>query len=75
MAAASVEKKSGDGNLPGMVSPFTRMLNDALISGAKDRYGEGELDLNDVYDYLKATSPRNLQLQRKFHQVGVPVIP
>jgi hypothetical protein len=74
IAAAPATERARDSSLRGMPSPFTHMLTEALLSEANDRDGDGNVDLDDIYDYLKSTPSEGPRPQRKFYGIGaVPI--
>jgi hypothetical protein len=74
IAATSAAERAPDSSLRGMASPFTYALSDALITKANDRDGDGNVDLDDLYDYLKNAPLRAPRPQRRFDGAGaVPI--
>ena len=74
ITATSATERASDGQLRGLPSPFTKALADALYSKAKDRNGDGQVDLDDVYEYLGTVSFEGTRPHRKFDGAGaVPI--
>ena len=74
LAAASATGRASDGRLRGMPSPFTYMFTEALLSKAADRDGDGYVDLDDIYAYLKSTQFDGPRPHRTFGGSGaIPI--
>jgi uncharacterized caspase-like protein len=59
-------------------SPFTKALVDGLLSGEADRNEDGEVSINELFDFLedriRETSPSQTPTKSAFNQVGDWVI-
>jgi tetratricopeptide (TPR) repeat protein len=74
VAATSATDRANDSSRRGMPSPFTELLAKALLSGAEDRDKDGQVDLDDVYNYLKSVPFRGPRPHRIFDGAGaVPI--
>lgn len=70
IAATSATERARDGALKGVPSPFTQALADALLTEAVDRNGDGGVDLDDIYNYLKGIPFDGSRPHRKFDGAG-----
>jgi tetratricopeptide (TPR) repeat protein len=74
LAATSAAERAPDGAQKGMPSPFTKALADALMKEAEDLDGDGKVDLDDVYRYLKTVSFDGARPHQNFEGAGtVPI--
>lgn len=74
LAATSAVQRAPDGAQKGEPSPFTKALADALTTGAKDLDGDGQVDLDDVYRYLKSVSFDGARPHQNFEGAGtIPI--
>jgi hypothetical protein len=74
LAATSAVERAPDGAQKGMPSPFTKALADALMNEAEDLDGDGKVDLDDVYRYLKTVSFDGARPHQNFEGAGtVPI--
>jgi hypothetical protein len=74
LAATSAAERAADGAQKGVPSPFTKALADALVKQAKDLDGDGKVDLDDVYRYLKTVSFEGARPHQNFEGAGtIPI--
>lgn len=74
LAATSAAERAADGAQKGVPSPFTKALTDALVKQAKDLDGDGKVDLDDVYRYLKTVSFDGARPHQNFEGAGtIPI--
>ena len=74
LAAASAAERAPDGAQKGEPSPFTKALADALTKEAEDLDGDGKVDLDDVYRYLKTISFDGARPHQNFEGAGsIPI--
>lgn len=70
LAATSAIERASDGAQKGMPSPFTKALADALTGKAEDLDGDGKVDLDDVYRYLKTVTFESARPHQNFEGAG-----
>jgi hypothetical protein len=74
LAATSAAERAPDGAQKGVPSPFTKAFADALMKEAEDLDGDGKVDLDDVYRYLKTVSFDGARPHQNFEGAGtVPI--
>jgi Caspase domain/Putative ATP-dependent DNA helicase recG C-terminal len=74
LAATSAAERAADSAQKGVPSPFTKALADALLKQAEDLDGDGKVDLDDVYRYLKTISFDGARPHQNFEGAGtVPI--
>jgi tetratricopeptide (TPR) repeat protein len=70
LAATSAVERAADGARKGLPSPFTKALAEALTGKAEDLDGDGKVDLDDVYRYLKTVAFENARPHQNFEGSG-----
>jgi hypothetical protein len=74
LAATSAAERAADSAQKGVPSPFTKALADALMKRAVDLDGDGKVDLDDVYRYLKTVSFDGARPHQNFEGAGtIPI--
>jgi len=74
LAATSAIEKAPDGAQKGLPSPFTKALAEALTGKAEDLNGDGKVDLDDVYRYLKTVTFDGARPHQNFEGSGTVYI-
>jgi hypothetical protein len=70
LAATSAIERAADGAQKGLPSPFTKALAEALTGKAEDVDGDGKVDLDDVYRYLKTVAFESARPHQNFEGAG-----
>jgi tetratricopeptide (TPR) repeat protein len=70
LAATSAIERAADGAQKGLPSPFTKALAEALTGRAEDLDGDGKVDLDDVYRYLKTVPFEGARPHQNFEGNG-----
>ena len=71
IAATSGVEEADDAERAGLASPFTAALVAGLRGGAVDANGDGKVDLDDLFEYVKAATPSTAPRPRQsFHGTG-----
>ena len=74
ITATSASERADDGKMRGLPSPFTEHLAEALLTGAIDRDGDGNVDLDDVYHYIENSRFDGPRPERNFDEAGTIAI-
>jgi hypothetical protein len=70
LAATSAIERAADGAQKGLPSPFTKAFAEALTGKAEDLDGDGMVDLDDIYRYLKAVAFERSRPHQNFEGAG-----
>ena len=70
LAATSAIERAADGAQKGLPSPFTKALAEALTGKAEDLDGDGKIDLDDVYRYLKTVVFESARPHQNYEGAG-----